>query len=291
MTVIKRSLAVLSILMVSSSPYSSSAAPDTIKKVLTLSVGFSELFQKDVPKLSVSNGHLAVDETSIGVALDKDAFSKLFTNKWIEQDDPIVYREARNFRNATALFNITYVDGTVDKKTFSLAPDAAAEGIIKPSKFLLALDAEVTVQFDVYRCLKENSTCVFEKSPFERLSDGRLNAVGVTHNRRMLLRCENRYLVEVEGNIDHPEIQYISFDRFTGQDYLHLTLGLKSALSAPVRNGAEFNGFETIVNPYYHEDPIKMKVTRANDELLVETRFLDGRLYRSASFGNCKNNP
>ena len=120
-----------------------------------------------------------------------------------------------------------------------------------------------------------------------------MGAVVVAHNRRPLLLCQGVHggYVQVEGNIDRPEVQYILFDRSSAQDILSISLGMKTAFSVPVQDGADFTGFETFVKPYYQDDPVKMKVTRINDELTVETFFLNGSYVRSKRFQNCKNNP
>lgn len=136
----KQSLFVLLFSIASTFFFSSLATADSTEKVLTLSVGLSRLHVKDVPMLSLSNGPFAVDETSIAVSLDKNAFSVLFANKILD-DGPVLYRESRNYRDATATFKLNYVDGTTDLKHFSLGSDAPADVFLEPTKYLLQLDA------------------------------------------------------------------------------------------------------------------------------------------------------
>jgi hypothetical protein len=268
-----------------------SASADS-KKTLTLSVGTSQLFLKQKPMLSLSNGPLAGNETSIDVELDTKAFSKLFANKIIEQGN-VIYREARNFRNGQAEFKIRHVDGTVSTKTFSLAPNAPTEGILEPSEFLLSVGAAVTVDFDIYVCFKENNNCVFEKTSSDRLfAEGGGSA---KYNFRPLVDCRSHgYFIRVEGSIEYPEIQRIILHRSVARRMLKVSEVI-TAKSKPVLTGADFAGFTTNIGEFglYHDyNPgTTLEVTREKDKLSVLTRYPNGKFRSAYDFGGCRNLP
>jgi hypothetical protein len=266
------------------------------QKVLTLSVGPSLLFTKDVPKLSLSNGPLAEDEKTIGLVIDMDAFLKLFANYKNLKQESDFYREVRNFRDGRAEIVVKYVDGTVSTTTFSLESGAPDEGIIQPSEFIFDVDAQVTGTVDVYKCFNAQ-TCTFEETRAEQLRAEEYGGrVVVEHNFRPLVNCRgNGHFIDVEGSIDHPEIQRITFHRTVADTYLRVKEVI-TAKSTPVQTGAEFNGFTTEIGnfglPYGHQAPgTTLEVIRQNEGLVVTTRNPDGSLRSSSGLEKCANFP
>jgi hypothetical protein len=293
MKLTKQFLIVSSILSALCTAYSGAASAKSTEKTLTLSLRRSEPFLKVVPKLSLSNGPLAEDETSIGLAIDMEAFLDLFANyKVLMEKKEGFFREARNFRDARAEIKIKQVDGTIATTAFRLESNAPDEGIIKLSEFLLGVSAEVVGTVDVYKCFDAN-TCVLEGTRFERSFSYGDTSVFVKHNFRALVGCQRPgVFIWVEGSIDHPEIQRIIIHRSIARRYLKVNEVI-TAKSTPVLTGAEFEGFTTNIGEfglYGEPDPgTTLEVTRENDKLSIVTRFPDGKFRSSYGFAGCVN--
>ena len=147
----KKFLTASSILSVFCASLSSQIKAESVEKVLTLSVGFSKFSKKkEVPKLSLSNGPLAENETTINLAINIEAFLKLFSGyKEVEKENGF-FRESRNFRDGRAEFIVKHVDGTITSKIFDIAHNAPNESTVKLPELLLDVGAKVTGTVDVY---------------------------------------------------------------------------------------------------------------------------------------------
>lgn len=272
------------------------AAEESTAKLLRLSIGPSDLFLKDVPQLSLFNGSLVEDEKSVELEIDKVAYLNFITNYREVQTAGGYYRELRNFRDVTAVINIKNVDGTITKKSFSLAPDAPNKVVIEFTKFLLNIDAEVTGTVDYYKCFNAQ-TCVADGSGVQTLRTDR-DGYHSEHNFRLLVDCyANGYFIKVEGGIDHPEIQQITFARTIAQNFLKVNyLAPITAISKPVLTGAEFKGFTANIGEFgllYGQQELgtTLIVSRKDDKLLVETRFPNGGSRSYSELGGCRNHP
>lgn len=273
--------------------YFSSATADPIKKVLTLSVGRSHQFLKDVPKLSLSNGPLAEDETSIGLEIDMEAFLNFFANYKDVKKENDFFREARNFRDGRAEFIVKHVDGTITSKTFSLAPNAPVVGIVELSELLFDVNAKVTGAVDVYKCFNA-TTCVFEETKAKQLFVEE-EKVSVKHNFRGLVGCHTD--ARIEGGIDHPEIQRIVINPTIAR--MISLEPIITAKSEPVQTGAEFKGFianlENFGMTNGQQNPrTTLEVTRVNDklQLRVLTQTSDEvKILSGYDFERCGNYP
>ena len=292
MNVLKQLIRVLSILATLTATHWSPAAADPAKKVLALSVGPSEWYFKNVPRLSLRNGPLMGDEASVGVEIDRKALVEFLANyKAVEQAGGF-YREARNFRDSRAELKVKQVDGTVATTTFSLAPNAPSNGVLELSEFFLGVDADVTGIVDIYKCFDAN-TCVFEATTPKRLfGEGGPSA---KHNFRPLVDCRSdNYFIRVQGGTAHPEIQRIILHRTVARRILRVA-ELITAKSKPVLTGAEFAGFTTNIGEfglYQGQAPgTTLEVNREGNSLSVVTRHPDGKLRSSFTFRVCANHP
>ena len=282
-------LTLFSTMVALTASYSNLAAADSTEKVLTLSVGRSQWFTKDVSKLSLSNGPLAENETSVGIAIDLEAFSKFFTNYKAVQEENGFFREARNFRDGRAEFRIKHVDGTVTVKSYSLAPSAPDKDTVQLSELLLDVGAQVTGTVDVYKCFNA-TTCVFEETKAEQLFVEKLGGFFVKDNFRGLVGCRD---ARIEGGIDHPEIQRIVINRSVAR-MINLEPVI-TAKSKPVQTGAEFKGFIANLEKFGMANGLQkprttLEVTRENDKLQLRMVTPDHN-YPLYNFERCGNYP
>ncbi len=272
---------------------SSLAKAQSVEKVLTLSVELSLFGRIDVPKLSLSNGPLAADESSVNLAINIEAFLKLFAKYKEVKEENGFFRESRNFRDGRAEFIVKHVDGTITSKIFSIAPNAPAEATVQLPELLLDVEAKVTGTVDVYKCFDAN-TCVFEETKAKQLGVEKkpYNAIFGKQNFRGLVGCHSD--AKIEGSIDHPEIQRIILNR-----RIAYNAGLEPVITAksePVQTGAEFKSFIANLEnfgrtrPHAEKRMIKLEVIHENDKLRVRAHTLD-HSYDLYHFERCGNYP
>lgn len=285
-------------ILVSSSSLSANTSAGEPTKTLTLTVEFSRLFGKDMPKLTLSGGPLYEDEASVGVAIKMNQLLNYFAHYKAVKHSNGYFHESRNFRNGQVEFRFKHIDGTLTTRIFHLDPEASSEGIVELPELLanipMGVDARITGLVDVYICVS-NDECLFEETRLEEVRKDLLGGPYVKQNSRLLVHCQPN-VAYIEGGIDHPESQRIILHPAVAR--LMKLERVIVAKGVPVQSGAEFKGFVANLDHFGaqgDQNSGKRLVVRYQDHvinLVVLTHGQDGdQVHQNYSIEGCVNYP
>lgn len=251
-------------------------------KTLKLSVEWSNLFGKKLPKLSTSSPLLG-DEAAFRLEIGKYLSDYIANYKEIEGGGGF-FREKRNLRDVQAEFAIAQADGTLTKKVVILAENDQNEEFVQLSELILNVGVELKGTVDVYRCLSPDN-CVFDSVQEEQLFEKRRTAIAVHYNFQTLLNCRD---ARVEQATDRPEIRRLVINRTIARmiRLQHLITSKVQGVSPVFSANLENFGSDGLQNM----PGSKMEAIHENDSLRLRRKHplvAGGNWFDVYTFGRC----